>query len=117
MAVGWTAGSILSSGWAGHGTRRAIMAGPILILLGLATLAVFFPVEGAGAWAVLTPICTSMILVGFGIGLGWPHIATRVFQEAPAAEQDLAAGVMAPCSSSPQSLARPPREWSPISPF
>ncbi len=30
-------------------------------------------------------------LVGFGIGLGWPHLLTRILQVAPADDQDTAA--------------------------
>lgn len=92
MAVGWTVASMLSSGW--NAARRTIIAGPILLLLGLATLAGFLPIAGTGDWTVLAPACAGLLLVGFGIGVGWPHLVTRVFQTAPAAERNLAAGAI-----------------------
>jgi MFS family permease len=57
-------------------------------------LAGFLPIHGDGAFAVLVPACIGLVLVGFGIGLPWPHLVTRVFQVAPPGERDLAAGAI-----------------------
>jgi MFS family permease len=84
MAIGWTLGSMLSATW----TSRVMRAGPALVLGGLAALAAFLPAGGAG-W-VLAPISLGLLLVGFGIGVAWPHLMTQVFKAAPAAEQDKA---------------------------
>jgi MFS family permease len=94
MAVGWTLASMLSASLSGDATRRAIVAGPIAIVLGMAMLAAFLPIHGAGALTVLVPACIGLALVGFGIGLAWPHLVKRVFQAAPVGEQDLAAGAI-----------------------
>jgi MFS family permease len=94
MAIGWTVASFLSSRWQEGSGNRLIVAGPVLALTGLALLAVFLPIEGAGGWLLLAPICFGLILIGFGIGLAWPSLVTRVYQNAPATEQDLAAGGM-----------------------
>lgn len=92
MAAGWTVASLLSSGWAKTGARRAIISGPLLVLLGLIVLAILTSVgSSATNWTVLAPICFGLILVGFGIGIGWPHLLTRVLQVAPEAEKDSAA--------------------------
>lgn len=91
MAAGWTLSEVLSSGWKGAGVRRAIIAGPVLVLLGLVLLALVAPRHGAGDWALLGPICIALTLVGFGIGLGWPHLLTRVLQLASAEDQGAAA--------------------------
>lgn len=90
MAGGWTLGSIASSGAHGKGIRRAILAGPILGLTGMAALAVLIRVESSGGWLTVTPICLALVAVGFGVGLAWPHLLTRVFQVTTASEQDLA---------------------------
>jgi len=94
MAIGWTVASFLSSRWQERGGDRLVVAGPVLALAGLVLLAVFLPVESGGGWSLLAPISLGLVLVGFGIGLAWPSLVTRVYQNAPAAEQDLAAGGM-----------------------
>ena len=40
---------------------------------------------------MLSLIGLGLTLVGFGIGLGWPHLLTRILQVAPADDQDTAA--------------------------
>jgi MFS family permease len=94
MAMGWTAGSMLSSGRTGSASRRATGFGPLVVLIGLATLTVVLPIEGAGNWALLAPACVGLVSVGLGIGLAWPHVVTQVFRNAPASEQDVAAGAI-----------------------
>lgn len=91
MAAGWTLSEVLSSGWKEVGVRRAIIAGPVLVLLGLVLLAIVAPLHGGGDWALLGPICIGLTLVGFGIGLGWPHLLTRVLQVASVEDQNAAA--------------------------
>ncbi|MFO2465585.1 MFS transporter [Pseudomonas sp. 15FMM2] len=91
MAAGWTLGSIASSGASGKGISRAILTGPILGSAGMAALAVLIRIESAGSWLTITPICLALGAIGLGIGLAWPHLLTRIFQVAPAGEQDLAA--------------------------
>ena len=90
MAAGWTLGSIVSAGASGKGIDRAIVAGPILGLSGMAALTVLMPTESGGAWLALAPICLALVAIGLGVGLAWPHLLTRVFQVAPDGEQDLA---------------------------
>src|SRR5690606_21010592 len=91
MAAGWTVSEIWSSGWRGRGIRRAIVSGPILVLAGMIVLALSTPRHAAGDWIVLSLIGLGLTLVGFGIGLGWPHLLTRILQVAPSDDQDAAA--------------------------
>ena len=90
MAAGWTLGSITSAGITGANVRRAILAGPILGVVGMLALALLMPRESNGDAQTLVPICAALTLIGLGVGLAWPHLLTRVFQVAPAGEQDLA---------------------------
>lgn len=90
MAAGWTLGSIASAGITGAHVRRAILAGPFLGVLGMLALALLMPGESPGDAQTLVPICVALVLIGLGVGLAWPHLLTRVFQVAPAGEQDLA---------------------------
>ncbi|WP_248732117.1 MFS transporter [Pseudomonas sp. MWU13-2517] len=91
MAAGWTVSEILSSGWSGRGAQRAILAGPLFIVGGLVLLAITTPMTSLGEWVRLAPICAGMFLVGFGIGLGWPHLLTRILQVASEQDKDTAA--------------------------
>ncbi|WP_413714964.1 MFS transporter [Serratia ureilytica] len=90
MAAGWTLSEILSSGWRGAGIRRAIVSGPLFVLVGLLALAILMPTPSGGHWQALTPIVIALSLVGFGIGFGWPHLLTRILQVAPEADKDIA---------------------------
>ncbi|OPA86340.1 MFS transporter [Pseudomonas fluorescens] len=91
MAAGWTVSEILSSGWTGRRAHYAILAGPLFIVVGLVVLALTTPIASHGEWARLAPICLGLFMVGFGIGLGWPHLLTRILQVASAQDKDTAA--------------------------
>ncbi|NWD73389.1 MFS transporter [Pseudomonas gingeri] len=91
MAAGWTVSEILSSGWTGRNVSRAIVSGPLFILVGLVLLALTTPLAGQGEWPVLAAICLGLSLIGFGIGLGWPHLLTRILQVASEQDHDTAA--------------------------
>ena len=91
MAAGWTVSEVWSSGWEDSGIRRAIVNGPILVLLGMVVLAFSAPLHAQGDGSTLACIGLGLTLVGFGIGLGWPHLLTRILQVAPNNDQDAAA--------------------------
>lgn len=94
MAIGWTMGSLLSARWQRGGGGKLIIGGPILVLIGLILFALFMPMNGAGDWLVLLPICLGLLLIGVGIGLAWPSLVNRVYLSASNTEQSLAAGAM-----------------------
>lgn len=91
MAGGWTVGSLFSAGKTGAGAERMIRLGPPLVCLALVVLAVMTPIgllldsaAGLGLYIV------ALAAVGLGIGLGWPHLLTRVFTAAKPGEETLA---------------------------
>ncbi|MDT6940159.1 MFS transporter [Brucella pseudogrignonensis] len=90
MGGSWTLGSIGSSGVTGKSVNRVILAAPIMGILGMITLAALVPPGSEGNWTSLLPICLAMIIVGFGVGMTWPHLLTRIFKRADAADQNLA---------------------------
>lgn len=94
MAFGWTFATLASSRWQGGSGTRLLLAGPLLMLGGLILMSVFLPIETAGGAGVLAGVCLGLFLVGFGIGLVWPALVTRVFQNAPDDERDLTSGAM-----------------------
>lgn len=61
MAIGWTLGSLFSANLGSHSAPRVITISPAVSLLGLILLAVFTPVNSAGSWTVLAPICASLV--------------------------------------------------------
>jgi MFS family permease len=90
MGAGWTLGSIASSGAQGPGIGRAMVAAPVVAVVGMVCLALLVPAPSAGTWPQIATICLALATVGIGVGLGWPHLLTRVLQIASADEQALA---------------------------
>ncbi len=90
MGGSWTVGSIASSGAAGARADRVILAAPATGAAGMAVLAALIPGGSAGGWAALAPICAALAVIGFGVGLTWPHLLTRIFRRAEADDQNRA---------------------------
>ena len=57
----------------------------------MAGLFLLVPGKSAGDAIALLPIGLSLSLVGLGVGLGWPHLLTRVLLAAGPDDQELAA--------------------------
>lgn len=75
LALGWTLGEIPSAGAERPAaTRRIIIAGPLVIGLGLAAAALSMRADPSGwliaAWVV------AFLVTGAGTGIAWPHLAT-----------------------------------------
>lgn len=90
IAVGWTTASILFSGIAPHKVRRSIFIGLGLIFMGLCGLAIIMPSLDLSHTAFFILVSISLIMVGMGIGIGWPHLLTRVLTFAPKDEGEKA---------------------------
>jgi len=89
IALGWTISSILFSGFKGKTIRNIILLGALLMFVGLLALSyislnnTFFP-----TWRLILN-CIFLFAIGAGIGMGWPHLLTRVFALAPKGEENL----------------------------
>ncbi|CAN7588099.1 MFS transporter [Pseudorhodoferax sp. LjRoot39] len=95
MAAGWSAGSLLSSGRGDAGAARLLRAGPVLCSFGLLALAVLIPLgDGLAAGAHMLLCGLALAAVGAGVGVGWPHLLTRVLRLAPAGEGGLASAAI-----------------------
>jgi len=91
MAGGWSAGSLLSSGRSGADADRMLRAGPMACTLGLVALALLLPFPGhLGAGFETALVAVALAVVGAGVGIGWPHLVTRVLSLAPKGEEGLA---------------------------
>ncbi|OZF34455.1 MFS transporter [Rhodococcus sp. 14-2483-1-1] len=74
LALGWTLGEIPSaSATAPRIVRRIVIGGPILVAVGLCTMATFLT-DRAGA-GLITVWVVGLIIAGVGIGIAWPHLA------------------------------------------
>ena len=89
MAIGWTLGSVFTSGAASGRARGALAAGPAVLAAGLAALALLVPRPGPPGMA-LAAMALALFGVGAGIGMTWPHLGARVFGFAREADRDLA---------------------------
>lgn len=56
----------------------------------MVTLAVLIPAGSEGHWYDLLPICIALAVIGFGVGLTWPHLLTGIFKQADTEDQNLA---------------------------
>jgi predicted MFS family arabinose efflux permease len=91
MAAGWTAASLFSAGRGGAAADRMVKLGSPIVFVALVALALMTPrpallADSAG----LAAYCVALASVGLGIGLGWPHLLTRVFTAARAGEETMA---------------------------
>lgn len=92
MAGGWTIASLLFSGKTAAATTRLIRIGPILVSASLATLAVTMPrTTQLNTFLGISIFGIALVGTGFGIGMAWPHLLTRVFVAAPENEESLTA--------------------------
>lgn len=94
MAAGWTAASLTSAGRTGDAARRMLRRGPVIVFGSLVGLAIATPRIGwlSGASEAIGTAGYAVLLggVGFGIGLGWPHLLLRVLGSAKPGEETLA---------------------------
>lgn len=90
MSVGWTLGSILTSGLDGARRTLALRLSPLLLLAATIILVILMPQPSTGA-AALWLLAGVLVVAGFGVGIAYPHLSTQVLTVAPADEPELAA--------------------------
>ena len=88
-SFGWAGMSLVVAGTPRHRTGRLLIAGPVMMALGLLGVALLMPIEPV---PIVFP---AIALVGAGIGACWAFIAQRVMSGARAGEADLAASSIA----------------------
>lgn len=89
IAIGWTLSSIFFSGYKGHSVKKIVILGAFLMFIGLVGLSCISILNAVSPnWNVVLN-CTSLLAIGAGIGMGWPHLLTQVFSLAPTGEENL----------------------------
>lgn len=91
MSCGWTLAALLFSSYSGTRARFVMRAGPVVVLAALLALSLMLPSVALLQQYGLLPLCTALLLVGFGIGMGAPHLMAKILSSAPADEGNLAA--------------------------
>ena len=86
---------MLSSGRQGAGALAMLRAGPLLGAVSLVALALLVPAADALSPGMLMLLYgVALAAAGAGVGLGWPHLLTRVLTLAPAGEGGLASAAI-----------------------
>lgn len=91
MAIGWTSFSILLSGSSAQRIIKIWHIGPIAMTCGLIGLSFIIINTTLSPALTLVLLSITLVLIGGGIGMGWPHLLTRALSSAPAGEEDHAA--------------------------
>ncbi len=90
MATGWTLGAFITANKTKEQTIRLFYFSPIMIFISLISLALLMPLSYLMSSMSLTLLfILSLIGVGLGIGLCWPHLAIMVFNSAEKGEESL----------------------------
>jgi len=90
IAFGWSFSSIFFSGASQAKVKLFVVAGPVMVLVGLAGLVFTVPVVQSSTGMYFWVMCFFMVMIGTGVGMGWPHLLTRVLTAAPAGESEKA---------------------------
>ncbi|AYG65500.1 MULTISPECIES: MFS transporter [unclassified Rhizobium] len=95
VALGWTIAAFFSASLSGRQAAIAIIAGCVLETAATASLipllATTTPFDEVAKFA---PAAIAMFLMGFGVGLGWAHLVTRIIGIASRTEQDKASAAI-----------------------
>ncbi|PST20850.1 MFS transporter [Rhizobium sp. JAB6] len=95
VALGWTIAAFLSNSFSGRRAALAIIAGCIVETAATASLIPFLatstPFDTVARFA---PAVITMFLMGFGVGLGWAHLVTRIIGLARKADEDKASAAI-----------------------
>ncbi len=100
VALGWTFAAFLSGSWTGRQAYRAIVIGALIEAAATASLAIFLASDNPeGHMLLIVPAAIGMLMMGFGIGLGWAHLVAMVLRLVADNEQDKASSAIPTMSS------------------
>lgn len=90
VAIGWSAGAMLLAGAGERGQRLAMTLGPAVLGTAIAGLAPALTLTAPGSNAAVVSCGTLLLVMGLGIGSGWPHLVNTILALAPEGEGERA---------------------------
>ncbi len=94
VSIGWAVSEVYSARYTGRKMHQAVLAGPILMLIACAVLGMATPMFGIAGPAITLLLSGALIVLGVGIGSGWPHLNTFILQFTDENERDMAASAL-----------------------
>ena len=94
VSIGWAGAEVYSAKFTGRALRLAVLAGPVLMLTACLLLGGATPMFTNSGGAVTLVISLALIVLGVGIGVGWPHLNTFILQLTEEDERDMAASAL-----------------------
>jgi MFS family permease len=100
VALGWTFAAFFSGTLSGKRASNAIVIGCVVETVAVASLTIFLARDNqATELSLLGPAVVGMFMMGFGVGLGWAHLVTKVLRLVHSAEQDKASAAISTVQS------------------
>jgi MFS family permease len=100
VALGWTLAAFFSGTLSGKRASAAIVIGCVIETIAVASLTIFLARDNpASSLALLGPAVVGMFLMGFGVGLGWAHLVTKILRLVGNSEQDKASAAISTVQS------------------
>ncbi|MEW2918392.1 MFS transporter [Ruegeria sp. ANG10] len=94
VSIGWAVSEIYSARFTGRKMHQAVLAGPILMIIACMALGAATPMFGMAGSAMTLLLSVALIVLGVGIGSGWPHLNTFILQFTDENERDIAASAL-----------------------
>ena len=94
VSVGWAASEVFSARLTGRRMRLAVFAGPLLMVTGSALLGYATPMHVASGPLLTVVMSLALVVLGAGVGTGWPHLNSFVLQFTDEQERDMAASAL-----------------------
>lgn len=94
VSIGWAASEVYSARFTGRKMHQAVLAGPILMMVACVALGTATPMFGNAGPAMTSLLSVALIVLGVGIGTGWPHLNTFILQFTDENERDMAASAL-----------------------
>ncbi|WP_170334023.1 MFS transporter [Ruegeria arenilitoris] len=94
VSIGWAASEVYSARFTGRKMHQAVLAGPILMMIACVVLGAATPMFGNAGPAMTSLLSIALIVLGVGIGVGWPHLNTFILQFTDENERDMAASAL-----------------------
>jgi MFS family permease len=100
VALGWTFAAFFSGTLSGKRASAAIVIGCVIETIAVGSLTIFLARDNQGGSLVLLgPAIVGMFLMGFGVGLGWAHLVTKILRLVGNSEQDKASAAISTVQS------------------